>query len=708
VRLLIVDNYDSYTFNLFQMFAALAPVAPTVVRNDSYSWAELRRAAHDAIVVSPGPGHPANPGDFGVCDDIIRNAQVPVLGVCLGHQGIATAYGGHVAEAAEPMHGRVSWIAHNDDSLFAGLPPRFEATRYHSLCVHDPLPADLVPIAWDDDGVVMALRARDRPLWGVQFHPESIGTPSGAAIASNFLRASAKRRPAASSLVATHTLKSVVPRRNARVARSAAPEVMVRRVPSLPDAARVFEDLFAAKSSAFWLDSSMSDDPRLARFSFLGTVDGPCGQIVTYDVASNVTTAHWPATGKTLRHALSIFDYIDSQLAEFRASAEVPFDLQGGFVGYLSYEMKGVCGGAVHHASRGPDAQFLFADRIVVLDHAEEATYLVSLQPADCSNAAVAWHDTAERVVHGARHEPRAELARLEDVRTDARVRFTLQRGRDDYEADIRRCQDFIRRGESYEICLTNQLHTQHRPDPYLTYLALRRLNPAPYAAFLRFGATCVLSSSPERFLKITRDGTVEAKPIKGTRRRAADVAEDTALSDGLRASVKDRAENLMIVDLLRNDMGLVCKSGSVTVPTLMAVESYATVHQLVSTIRGRLREGITPGDCVRACFPGGSMTGAPKKRTMEIIDTLEPGPRGVYSGTVGFFSVNATTDLSIVIRTLVFDQWGVSVGAGGAITALSDPREEFDELILKATAPLEALAYAATGRRDGYDIEGL
>lgn len=262
------------------------------------------------------------------------------------------------------------------------------------------------------------------------------------------------------------------------------------------------------------------------------------------------------------------------------------------------------------------------------------------------------------------------------------------------YMDAVRASQHEIYEGNSYEVCLTAQTSARiQNPSPELFFELYRRQrahNSAPYAAYLRCGDFSVLSSSPERFLSVDEQRNAQTKPIKGTIARGATPEEDAAAAAWLRTDEKTRAENLMIVDLLRNDLSTVSDPASVRVPVLMGVESYSTVHQLVSTVSSRLREGVSAVAAARACFPGGSMTGAPKPSTMQIIEGLEGRARGVYSGALGFVSADGSANLSIVIRTLVaHDEGTVTLAAGGAIVADSDPTAEYEEMLTKLRAAL-------------------
>jgi para-aminobenzoate synthetase len=448
----------------------------------------------------------------------------------------------------------------------------------------------------------------------------------------------------------------------------------VRRLDSLPDPERAFAHIYGASPNAFWLDSSAAGER--GRFSFMGDSEGPLGAVVSYDV--ELGEVRTERDGGVEVRAESIFELLDRELARLRRPcAELPFDFDCGFVGYLGYELKAECDGAAAHRAATPDAAFVLADRLIACDHQERHTYLLSLTEAD------PWIEETERQL--------AALPVLAEPQAVTAPPFLLRHSQRRYRADIEACKRYLTAGHSYEICLTNALGAETRADPFELYRALRRGNPAPFASYLRFGDLAVLSSSPERFLAVDRDGGAEARPIKGTSRRGATPSEDAQLAVELRSGEKSRAENVTIVDLMRNDLGRVCELGSVEVPELMTVESYETVHQLVSSVRGRLRPELTPIEAVRACFPPGSMTGAPKRRTMEIIDELEGAARGVYSGAIGWFGLGGGCDLSVAIRTIVLDGERISVGAGGAIVVDSDPGEELAEMLLKARAPIAA-----------------
>jgi para-aminobenzoate synthetase len=660
MRTLLIDNYDSFTFNLFHLLGEVNGEEPIVVRNDELSWEEVAALAVDNVVISPGPGRPEHARDVGVSLDVLEHAEVPVLGVCLGHQALAHVAGGAIDHAPTVMHGRLSEIHHEGQGLFAGIPQGFAAVRYHSLAV-GAVPAHLRVTAWTPDEVVMGLAHRSRPLWGVQFHPESISTEHGGALLRNFrdlTYAQRRRRPP----------------------RAAAPRLRHRTLADWRDPEAVFVALFGDHDHAVWLDSARAE-PGLARFSFMGAPDGPLGQVLRYDVASGVLTVD----GEERRE--SVLDYCERELTRLRADApELPFDFTCGFAGYLGYELKAESGGTLAHRSPLPDAALVFCDRLIAFDHDERRVHLLALADEPGAGAAEDWLAATEDRLDGlAAPVPPAPPAA-------GALTFAAREGRDAYLANIGACLHEIVEGESYEVCLTTELRSDGTIDPLAAYRVLRARNPAPHAALLRLGDVSVLSSSPERFLRVDRERVVESKPIKGTAPRAAHPLEDAYRAEALRSDDKSRAENLMIVDLVRNDLGRVCALGSVEVPRLMAVESYATVHQLVTTVRGRLRDDASAVDCVRAAFPGGSMTGAPKLRTMEIIDRLEGGPRGVYSGALGFLSVNGTADLSIVIRTLVAAPDGLRIGSGGAIVAASDPDAEYDEMLLKARAVLAAV----------------
>ena len=711
---LLIDNYDSYTYNVFHLLASVCGKQPIVVRNDMVSWKALSRWDFDAIVISPGPGRPDRWHDFGVCADVLRSSEVPVLGVCLGHQGLGHLLNGTVAGAPTVMHGRRSEVRHDDTGLFAGIPQGFLVVRYHSLAVDDLGEVGRVT-AWTEDGVVMGIEHRSRPMWGVQFHPESIASEHGHRLVENFYALAREHRDRRAH-AGLREPPPPRPRRRRPTGALARKRLLRRPLEGVPDCVRLFERLFGDAQHAFWLDSA--DAPtKLAQRSFMGTTGGSERCVLEYDVAEKAVRTH-DAAGTHVELGC-IFDVLDRRLdaQALEATEDLPEGLVGGFVGYLGYECKADCGSPNQHSSDLPDAVLMLANRVVAIDHLEGRTQLLALyapEDPDEQADALRWLDRAQQAVREL-SAPAAQGAGTEAERKGTRepwfqrapggaasasepVRFRPGRGREQYLADIARCQAALQAGESYEVCLTDQIHAEAEPDPFTLYRLLRERNPSPFAAYLKLGELAVVSSSPERFLSVDRERRVQARPIKGTTPRSSDPARDAAMREQLLSDEKTFAEHLMIVDLLRNDLGRVCEVDSVRVPEFMVVEQYATVNQLISTITGVLERERSAVECVRACFPGGSMTGAPKLRTMGIIDDIEREARGVYSGAIGYFGVDGATDLSIVIRTVVLRPGSTTIGAGGAIVMQSDPEEEFEELLLKARAPMRAVALAASG----------
>lgn len=464
-----------------------------------------------------------------------------------------------------------------------------------------------------------------------------------------------------------------------------------------PDPEQIFSHFFKSNPFSFWLDSSLVQ-PGVSRFSFMGDNAGPNSQVVMYNTVEGKLTRI--QHGEKVSHSVSIFDYLRTTICETHVDQdeELPFAFNGGFVGYFGYELKAELGANLVHRSSLPDACFILADRFLCFDHEQNALYFICLSEENKKHEAEKWFEYIENQLK--------ELPQLFPLPTDDSaelIDFTLSCHHDKYLDNIKECLRKIGEGETYEVCLTNKVQMASDVDPFLFYRVLRNINPAPYAGFLRLDDLFIACCSPESFLRVDRYGWVESRPMKGTMRRGGNASEDQELREKLANSTKDRAENLMIVDLVRNDIGRVCEIGSVHVPKLMEVETFATVHQMVSTIRGKLRSNCDGIDCIKAAFPGGSMTGAPKLRTMEIVDCLENEARGVYSGSIGFLAFNHSVDLNIVIRTAVMTPEKISIGTGGAIVALSDADEEYQEITLKAKAMIRALSQTKYLHHQGF-----
>lgn len=472
-------------------------------------------------------------------------------------------------------------------------------------------------------------------------------------------------------------------------------ELIVRPLPFAVNCEEAYPLLSGGAEYSFWLDSAREESP-MSVASYVGVVPAQLSPL-RVDSARAAAESGTEDPFAQLEAALACAPRVHPDAA---AATGLPAGLRGGYVGYFGYEARAAMGMEHGHPVPGylpayeaptPDSLWLPAVRYLVHEHARPGVAARSWLVGDES-----WCEVAEQLLTAA-GECASENTPVNTPDNAPELTEPLlfpAPAAEAYMDSVRASQHEIYEGNSYEVCLTAQTNARiPNPSPELFFELYRRQrahNSAPYAAYLRCGDFSVLSSSPERFLCVDTHRNAQTKPIKGTVPRGATPEEDAAAAVWLRTDEKTRAENLMIVDLLRNDLSTVSDPASVRVPVLMGVESYSTVHQLVSTVSSRLREGISAVAAARACFPGGSMTGAPKPSTMQIIEGLEGRARGVYSGALGFVSADGSANLSIVIRTLVaHDEGTVTLAAGGAIVADSDPTAEYEEMLTKLRAAL-------------------
>ena len=393
------------------------------------------------------------------------------------------------------------------------------------------------------------------------------------------------------------------------------------------------------------------------------------------------------------------FDVLNHFLEVYRLESDSPpVPFIGGAVGYFSYDL-------CHFIERLPstaiddlqlpECYFGFYDLILAFDNQQGKAYIISTgfpemsEPERTKRAARRLNEMKDKLAEMSRHDTEAPLTPVSSPATPASLRggFTHR----EYVAAVEKARQYIIAGDIFEVNLSQRFEAELSIAPYELYQRLRQINPAPFACYLGFDEVSVVGASPERFLRIQGD-QVETRPIKGTRPRGKTSKEDGTLSQELVSSVKDRAENTMIVDLERNDLGRVCRYGTVKVTELAILEVFPTVFHLTSTVVGRLREGKNGIDLLKATFPGGSITGAPKVRAMEIIDELEPTKRSIYTGSIGYLGFNGDLDLNIVIRTFIIKGGKAYYQVGGAVVYDSDPEAEYQETLDKARALVHAI----------------
>lgn len=449
----------------------------------------------------------------------------------------------------------------------------------------------------------------------------------------------------------------------------------IREMKSYPPIHRIYEH-YRSEEDAVFLDSSLQN--KLGRYSIIGRI--PYLKLVKGE--------DFTVNGE--KQSQSFEDYVREYLKNHPDKNETDLPIVSGAIGYLTYDYgRKKEGVETRHPLEAdmPDAVFCFYDNFILEDHRAKRLYIVT--NGQTEDAKLLQEQIAEEIQEiadkGASGEP------VSDVQRPPSFCVTFNFEKEAYMQAVDDMISYIIEGDIYIANMTQHLTIESAREPYEVFCDLRKNNPSPFGGFLNYGETKIVCASPERFLQM-KNRHVETRPIKGTRRRGQTPDEDAALRRELEESEKDKSELLMIVDLERNDLNQVCVPGSVKVTELYTVEEYATVFHLISNVEGELREELTVMDLLEAAFPGGSITGAPKLRAMEIIDELEHGRRNLYTGSIGYFTLDGGCDFNIVIRTAVYQKGKYYLGVGGGITYESELEFEYEETLQKAKAVLEAL----------------
>jgi para-aminobenzoate synthetase component I len=466
---------------------------------------------------------------------------------------------------------------------------------------------------------------------------------------------------------------------------------LVVEIPNSPNAPQAF-DAFKDKPFTFFLDSGMNPK-RLGRYSFMGSDPFLIMRSRSTEITILRSDGEKTFSGNP-------FDVLGELLREYKLDGNpsgLPF--VGGAVGYLAYDLghfiEKLPSKAVDDLQL-PECYLGFYDTVAIFDHLEGRAYIASTGfPETGKNRQAKAQVRLEEIKRSMAQAPSLDEDKAySDQTAGKRVNLRSNFTHEAYLEAVQKARDYIIAGDIFQVNISQRFESDMPLPPYELYQRLRKINPAPFASYLNFDGIAVVSASPERFL-LLRGDRVETRPIKGTRPRGKDTAGDGALAQELVNSFKDKAEHVMIVDLERNDIGRVCRFGTVRVSELMALEKYATVFHLTSTVEGRIRPGKNAVDLLKATFPGGSISGAPKVRAIEIIDELEPTRRSVYTGSIGYLGFDGSLDLNIVIRTILVKDSKAYFQVGGAVVYDSDPESEYIETLDKARALIQALSMA-------------
>lgn len=683
----ILDNYDSFTFNLYQYFGELGENV-SVFRPHECTISDIKALKPELIVISPGPCSP-NEAVFSLEVIDYFKDRVPILGICLGHQSIGQIFGGKVVRARAPIHGKLSSISHDGLGVFEDLPNPLKVTRYHSLAIQPgSLPPEITVTAQTVEGEIMGIRHAYLPLEGVQFHPEAILSESGLALLENALESARKW-----NILNQGTQKQ----RNEK-------QWQIRPLFTSLSPQQLFY-AFEKTENPFFLDSGKHYD-KLGKYSYLGAF--PFLKMSAFKGHMTIQKEDQPEYRQDFLPGQNVWTLMDELISTYKTEISSPFPFSGGAVGFFSYDLKDEVESLPQRTKKElgiPLWTLAWYDGIIIYEHKTEQYWMTACGMESEGKCDVGLADERldrlEKIIHNFLENSYSH----EEERFSENIIFPIpfekvgkSVPKKQYLEDLQKVIDYIHAGDIYQANLSQRFSVEYQGNPWELYFRLSQRNSAPFSAFLSYKDFQILSTSPERFIRITPEGMIETRPIKGTRPRGKTTEEDEQLAQELLDSEKDRAELTMIVDLQRNDLGRICDYGTVKTKELIALERYPAVWHLVATIEGRVKKGMKPSQIFKAVFPGGSITGAPKIRAMEIIDELESYYRGIYTGSIGYIGFDGAWDLNIIIRTILLKDGVAHVHAGGGIVADSVPENEYTETIHKAGKLLEVLGVELNG----------
>ncbi|QSL65999.1 hypothetical protein MERGE_003136 [Pneumocystis wakefieldiae] len=732
-KILLIDAYDSYFYNICSLIKKVLPSAQLfIIRHDQLDAATLYGFVDgfDCCILGPGPGSPANKKDIGLHSAVwsLKDQQVlPVFGICLGLQTLCLHWGASLSRLEYVAHGIVSEIVNTQHGLFQGFPQTFRATRYHSFSVSIAKSAVLQELAWtrDQNGkILMAARHKDLPYYGVQYHPESFLSEYGEKIIYNFWEITCQfnkeRRPHIVLNKDWHALHQTIQPLGTKIQWDKTKNQKLNEksdrnfdkhddesISTFQDAnehktvffqvlnieisaVQLVEELYLEKKELCAILESTSEP---GQYSIIGVPSEGHYSLTHTFPDTHLIKTYSDRQEKIPLDKSNIWTWLIDNIHKLHVNTNSDVPFQGGFIGYFNYEYT-IYTTNIYEKSKfkHPDVNLLFFERSIVIDVIKKKVIVQSLIKND------PWVTKTAAIIQSFNNKCSNNSASSQNsFNQNNHFQNILQTqiilpDKNQYLKRIETAKDYIKQGESYELCLTSttRIFSSEKYTPihdWNLYKRLRTLNPAPFSGYLRLNGVTLLLSSPERFLSWSSSGLCELRPIKGTLRKDPSINLEKATD--LLKNPKDYAENLMILDLIRNDLCQIAKN--VHVPALMQVEEYQTVYQLVSVIRGSVQPPYTGIDVLAHTLPPGSMTGAPKKRSIELLHELEKEERDIYSGVFGYFSVCNRGDWSVIIRSTFRyhdeDHW--NIGAGGAITSLSNPENEWDEMILKLQSVL-------------------